>query len=67
MIVVSDTSAIINLAAVGQLHLLSQLYGTVLIPRAVRSEIVAGGPNAPGADADVNASSFASRRTRKVG
>ena len=51
MIVVSDTSAIINLAAVGQLHLLSQLYGTVLIPRAVRGEIVAGGPNAPGAAA----------------
>lgn len=35
MIVVSDTSAIINLAAVGQLELLRQLYGTVLIPPAV--------------------------------
>lgn len=49
MIVVSDTSAIINLAAVGQLSLLEQLYGTVLIPPAVRTEITAGGPNAPGA------------------
>jgi len=40
VIVVSDTSAIINLAAVGQLHLLEQLYGTVLIPSAVWNEII---------------------------
>ena len=51
MIVVSDTSAIINLASVGQLHLLEQLYGAVLIPQAVRAEIAAGGLNAPGAAA----------------
>ncbi len=51
MIVVSDTSAIINLAAVGQLHLLEQLYGTVLIPSAVWNEIVGGGPEVPGAEA----------------
>jgi predicted nucleic acid-binding protein len=49
VIVVSDTSAIVNLAAVGQLDVLHQLYGTVLIPPAVQSEIAAGGPNAPGA------------------
>lgn len=40
MIVVSDTSALINLAAVGQLDLLRQLYGRVLIPTAVRAEIL---------------------------
>ncbi len=48
MIVVSDTSALINLAAVGQLDLLRQLYGNVLIPTAVRAEILSGGPGAPG-------------------
>ncbi|MCE2699692.1 MAG: DUF3368 domain-containing protein [Nostocales cyanobacterium LE14-WE4] len=49
MIVVSDTSPINNLAAINQLHLLQQLYGTVLIPEAVYQELtdpdfpVAGG------------------------
>ena len=40
MIVVSDTSAINNLAAIGQLILLKQLYGTVIIPEAVYGELV---------------------------
>ncbi len=39
MIVVSDTSPINNLAAINQLHLLHQLYGTVLIPEAVYQEL----------------------------
>ena len=39
MIVVSDTSAINNLAAINQLQLLHQLYGTVLIPEAVYREL----------------------------
>lgn len=39
MIVVSDTSPINNLAAINQLHLLQQLYGTVLIPEAVYREL----------------------------
>ncbi|MGK7947999.1 MAG: DUF3368 domain-containing protein [Xenococcaceae cyanobacterium] len=49
MIVVSDTSPINNLAAISQLYLLHQLYGTVLIPKAVYQELtdpsfpVAGG------------------------
>lgn len=51
MIVVSDTSALISLSAIGQLHLLERLYGTVLIPSSVRNEILAGGPAAPGAAA----------------
>lgn len=39
MIVVSDTSAINNLAAIGQLVLLKQLYRTVIIPDAVYREL----------------------------
>lgn len=39
MIVVSDTSPINNLAAINQLHLLQQLYGTVIIPEAVYQEL----------------------------
>lgn len=38
MIVISDTSAIVNLAVVGRLELLRQLYGKVVIPQAVRQE-----------------------------
>lgn len=39
MIVVSDTSAITNLAAIQHLHLLSQLYNQVTIPEAVYREL----------------------------
>ena len=39
MIIVSDTSPINNLAAIDHLHLLQQLYGTVLIPEAVYQEL----------------------------
>jgi uncharacterized protein len=39
VIIVSDTSPINNLAAINQLHLLHQLYGTVLIPEAVFREL----------------------------
>jgi hypothetical protein len=39
VIIVSDTSPINNLAAINQLHLLHQLYGTVLIPKAVYREL----------------------------
>jgi len=35
MIVVSDTSPITNLAAIGQLDLLRQLYKSIIIPQAV--------------------------------
>ncbi len=40
MIVVSDASPILSLALIGQLELLRDLYGTIMIPEAVRSEIV---------------------------
>lgn len=49
MIIVSDTSPINNLAAINQLHLLHQLYGTVLIPKAVYRELTV--PNFPVAGA----------------
>lgn len=48
MIIVSDTSPIINLAVVGQLNLLQQLYGEVIIPAAVYEEIVVIGAGLPG-------------------
>ncbi|NJL92188.1 MAG: DUF3368 domain-containing protein [Coleofasciculaceae cyanobacterium SM2_1_6] len=40
MFIVSDTSPISNLAKVGQLHLMFQLYGKVLIPNAVHEELL---------------------------
>lgn len=49
MIVVSDTSPITNLAAIGQLDLLRQIYGLVVIPEAVFQELTAAGGNHPGA------------------
>ncbi len=49
MIIVSDTSSINNLAAINHLHLLQQLYGTVLIPEAVYRELI--DPNFPVAGA----------------
>lgn len=39
MIVVSDTSPILNLARIGRLELLASLYNQVLIPPAVLSEL----------------------------
>ncbi|MEK7727231.1 MAG: DUF3368 domain-containing protein [candidate division KSB1 bacterium] len=49
MIVVSNTSPIINLAAVGELELLEKLYQKLLIPHAVYHEIVITGAGQPGA------------------
>jgi uncharacterized protein len=48
VIVVSNTSPITNLAAIGQLDLLRQLYEKVLIPQAVYDELTVGGSQ-PGA------------------
>jgi len=39
VIIVSDTSPLMNLAVVGQLQLLQQLYDTVIIPGAVWNEL----------------------------
>ncbi len=50
MMVVSDTSPITNLAAVGHLDLLQALYTEITIPEEVRDELVLGGAgNNPGA------------------
>ena len=43
MIVVSDTSPLLSLTLVGQLDLLRQLYGSIVIPGAVRDELIVGG------------------------
>lgn len=49
MIVISDTSPITNLAAIGQLDLLQQLYTTIVISTAVYNEMVAVAKIVPGA------------------
>ena len=48
MIIVSDTSPLINLAAVDQLDLLRKLYDTIVIPQAVYDEIVIEGKGQAG-------------------
>lgn len=47
MIVVSNTSPLSNLATIGRLELLKQLYGKVLIPSAVYREILDSGETDP--------------------
>ncbi|MBN3957449.1 DUF3368 domain-containing protein [Nostoc sp. NMS8] len=49
MIIVSDTSPITNLAAIGQLDLLRQLYSRLIIPQAVYNEMVGVDKVVPGA------------------
>ncbi|MDY7015308.1 MAG: DUF3368 domain-containing protein [Cyanobacteriota bacterium] len=49
MIVVSDTSPITSLPAVGQLHLLQQLYNSIIIPQAVYDEMTSLDYPVPGA------------------
>lgn len=48
MIVISDTSAITNLAAIHQLNLLCLLYEKIIIPEAVYRELVDITPPVPG-------------------
>ncbi len=48
MIVISDTSAITNLAAIDYLQLLAQLYNQVTIPEAVYRELADIDPPVPG-------------------
>ena len=47
MIVVSDTSPIANLAVVGHLSLLRQLYERVIISPAVHAEVMRAGKDHP--------------------
>ncbi len=48
MIVISNTSPITSLAAIGYLNLLHDIYGTILIPVAVYEEITGLGYAVPG-------------------
>ena len=48
MIIISDTSPIINLSIIGQLDLIPQLYKQIVIPKAVFDEIVTNGEGLPG-------------------
>lgn len=50
MLIVSDTSPIINLARIGHLHLLPALFSEVVLPPAVFHEIVVQGAGDYGAD-----------------
>ena len=45
-IVIVDTTPLISLSLIRQLHLLQVLYGEVLIPPAVKAEVLAGGSRA---------------------
>lgn len=48
MIVVSDSSTLVSLAAIEQLHLLQDFFGRVVLPGAVLNEVLAGGEGRPG-------------------
>lgn len=49
MPIVSNTSPITNLAAIGKISLLEQLYGEIIIPSAVFHELTHWGDSIPGA------------------
>ena len=49
MIVVSNSSPLVSLAAVGRLDLLRELYGVITIPQAVYHEVAVRGLGRPGA------------------
>jgi predicted nucleic acid-binding protein len=49
MIVISNTSPLVNLANIEKLNLLKDLYGRVIIPQAVYNEIVVAGSGQQGA------------------
>lgn len=50
MTIVSNASPLINLARIGKLDLLHQLYGELIIPQAVWQEVVLDGVGRPGAE-----------------
>ena len=50
MTVISNASPLINLARIGKLDLLHELYGDLIIPEAVWHEVVVEGASQPGAD-----------------
>jgi len=64
VIVISDSAALIGLAAIGALDWLRQLYGTVIVPEAVYREVVISGAGKPGAQT-VAASAWIQRQAVK--
>lgn len=48
-VVISDTTAITHLSAIGSLSLLKSLYNVIYIPQAVYDELTAQGNDIPGA------------------
>ena len=49
MVVVSNSSVLINLVLIGRLELLNRKFGEVIIPQAVWREVVVDGTGKPGA------------------
>jgi predicted nucleic acid-binding protein len=62
MSIVSNASPLINLARIGKLDLLYQLYGKLTVPSAVWQEVVIEGAGQPGAD-DVKAATWIRTQT----
>ena len=62
MNVVSNASPLIALIRIGQLDLLRQLYGTIVLPEAVWHEVVVEGADQPGAEV-ASSASWIVRRT----
>jgi len=62
MTVISDASPIVNLARIEALHLLPDLYDTVVLPAAVWDEVVVEGEGQPGAHR-VRTAEWVERRT----
>ncbi|MBP7865762.1 MAG: DUF3368 domain-containing protein [Acidobacteria bacterium] len=61
MRVVSNSSALINLARIGKLALLQELYGEIIVPEAVWREVVVEGAGQPGAE-DVGSAPWIRRK-----
>jgi predicted nucleic acid-binding protein len=49
MIVVSNSSPLVSLGAIGRFELLRDLYGGIAVPRAVHHEVAVQGTGRPGA------------------
>ena len=64
MKIVSNASPLINLARIGKLDLLRELYGKLLIPEGVWHEIVVEGAGQPGAN-EVKGAAWIERREVK--
>ena len=66
MKVVSNSSPLINLAWIDQLHLLPEFYGEILIPEAVWDEIVIQGSGQPGAKEVGNSAWITARKVKNT-